>query len=91
MREKGTLVRPNEARPLFRVLSGGMGFVGWAVGGVAAFFAIKEQSWWLFWQVAFTSLAFGSIFSFVAIAGYMPRWIVRIFSRGPVPGEEDMR
>jgi len=38
-----------------------------------------------------SSLICAVAFPYVSLAGYMPRLLVRLFSRGPVHGKEDMR
>lgn len=75
--------RPNEARPAFRIAAGIIALGGWPVAVLAA--AISH------WQVCVASALLALSCSWVAIAGYMPRMLVRLFSRGPVPNEDRMR
>jgi hypothetical protein len=80
MRENHTSkIRPNEARPVFRALSGAMGLAGLAVGGISTYFTVTEHNWPLFWQLGVTGLVFGTIFTFVAVTGYIPRWLLWLF------------
>ena len=76
-------LHPNEARLAFRIVAGIIALFGWPIAVLA--FAISH------WQVAFGSALLALSCSWVAIAGYMPRTLVRLFSRGPVPNDDRMR
>ncbi|GHU29171.1 hypothetical protein AGMMS50256_13470 [Betaproteobacteria bacterium] len=79
-----TTLKPNEARPVLRVLAGLAALPGWAAGVVA----LLGKDWW----IGASSLLFALSFSYLAIAGYMPRIFVRLFARGgSVSGQERMR
>lgn len=77
-------LKPNEARPLLRMLAGLTALLAWAVG-ILVLAAGDCRS-------AASMLLFALAFSYVAIAGYMPKALVSLFSRGgKVTGYDEMK
>lgn len=74
-------MKSNEARVGFRVLSAVIGLFSWV--GLAIFiYAWAFRSGDIDWRVIFVFLLFGISFSYVAIAGYLPRSLLKIFTFG---------
>jgi Na+-transporting methylmalonyl-CoA/oxaloacetate decarboxylase beta subunit len=84
-------MRQNEARPFFRILSSIIAILSWILTLIIITAMIKNgSSEYLGWKSLFSTL-FGAIaFSYVAFSGYMPRSILRIFSRGPINNEDKL-
>ncbi len=77
-------LRPNEARPLLRVLAGSIAVLGWPASLLALVFGD--------WTSAASMLLFSIAFSYVAIVGYMPKTLVSLLTRGgKVTGYDEMR
>ena len=77
-------LKPNEARPVLRVLGGLVAVLAWAVGILGVLLGD--------WRLAIGMFLFALAFSYVAIVGYMPKIFVRLFARGGKPtGYDEMR
>lgn len=74
-------MKSNEARVGFRVLSAAVGIFSWV--GLAIFlYSWAFRSGDIDWRVIFVFLLFGISFSYVAIAGYLPWLLLRVFTFG---------
>ena len=85
-------MKSNEARFGFRVLSALIGLLSWI--GLAIFlYAWAFRSGDIDWRLILIFLVFGISFSYVAIAGYLPQLLLRIFTfgHGPVVDRKDLR
>jgi hypothetical protein len=84
-------MKANEARILFRILAAFIGLFAWF--GLAFFLFIGEfrSSGAINWRVILVFLALGVSFSYVAIAGYLPKLLLRLLSLRRVADPKDLR
>ncbi len=86
-------MKTNEARPLFRVLSFFIAILMWAVCALTLI-SIYESGPGKYqnWELAIGMFLGAVSFSYVAIAGYMPKLLLRLFSHGGlVADDKDLR
>lgn len=86
-------MKTNEARPLFRVLSFFIAALMWTVCALTLFSIYDSGSGkYQNWELAIGMFLGAVSFSYVAIAGYMPKLLLRLFSRsGSVADDKDLR
>ncbi|KZN61725.1 hypothetical protein [Pseudoalteromonas luteoviolacea] len=75
-------MKANEARPLFRTLALCMALPCWAVL-ILLLMSVNEAGV-LDWQFASGMLVGAVSFSYIAFAGYMPKFLLGLFSYGAV-------
>lgn len=82
--------RSNQARPLYRMLAAPVALVGW-FAGVSMLIHIVDYgtSDYFTWTLTAGTLLGALSFSYVVVAGYMPRNLLRLFGATPPP--EDLK
>ncbi|MCA9644996.1 MAG: hypothetical protein KC492_30110 [Myxococcales bacterium] len=78
-------MKTNEARPLFRVLAGAIALM--ALLGLAGVILSEPVEWRVLTLFALMAASFGA----VAALGYLPRRLLRLWSRGSVSSHDDLR
>lgn len=86
-------MKTNEARPFFRVLSFFIAILMWAVCTLTLFSIYESGSGqYQNWELAIGMFLGALSFSYVAIAGYMPKLLLKLFSRGgSVADDKDLK
>ena len=85
-------MKTNEARPFFRVLALLLAIPAWSIAIIIAYHSVKESSLeHTEWKVLGTLVVGGLAFSYVALTGYMPKFLLHLFSRGPVADDRNYR
>jgi len=85
-------MKTNEARPLFRVLSFIIALLMWLVCGLSLVSVLENGSGkYQNWELVIGMLIGAVSFSYVAFAGYMPKVLLMLFSRGPVADDKDLK
>lgn len=82
----------NEARPLFRVLAGLISIVTWFAFGFTVFFPPSNFSSAFPHFGILLGMFIGAVsFSYVAISGYMPKLLLRMFAWGTIASDDDLK
>ena len=85
-------MKTNEARPLFRVLSFIIALLMWLVCGSSLVSVLENGSGeYQNWELVIGMLIGAVSFSYVAIAGYMPKTLLMQFSRGSVADDKYLK
>jgi hypothetical protein len=86
-------MKQNEARPVYRFLAGLVALLSWIVVGMLTVFSLYGQPLQNDSISKIVGLAvFAISFSWVALKGFMPKCLLRIFSRGmPVADDKELR
>ena len=85
-------MKVNEARPFFRVLATLLAIPFWFFAIVVIDQSLHESSPKdIQWKEMSTAIVGSLAFSYVAITGYMPRFLLDLFSRGRVADDEDYK
>ncbi len=85
-------MKKNEARPFFRILAGGASLLFWFVFILTSYASIKHGfTEHRDLKLSLTMLVGATGFTYIAVAGYMPKFILSLFSRGPVARDEDLK
>ncbi|NQZ80888.1 MAG: hypothetical protein HRT52_07710 [Colwellia sp.] len=85
-------MKTNEARPLFRVLSFIIALLMWLVCGSSLVSVLENGSGeYQNWELVIGMLIGAVSFSYVAIAGYMPKILLMLFSRGSVADDKYLK
>lgn len=75
-------MKANEARPLFRILALCIALPCWFV--LILFLISVNEAGVLDWQFASGMLLGAVSFSYIAFAGYMPKFLLSLFSHGGI-------
>ncbi len=86
-------MKANEARFGFRIFSALVGLFAWIGLAVLLVTGAFRESGNIDWRVIILFLLFGISFSYIAIAGYLPRSLLRLFTfgHGPVADRKNLR
>ncbi len=85
-------MKTNEARPLFRVLSFIMAVLMWFVFGSSLLSVLENgSSKYNNWELVIGMFIGAVSFSFVALVGYMPEALFKLFSRVSIGNGRDLK
>lgn len=82
-------MKKNEARMFFRLLALLIGIFGWGTFFLFVWLSATRGGW--DWRIAMTALALAISMSYVALRGYMPKSLLRIYSWGPVGRDNELK
>jgi len=80
-------MKRNEARPVFRILAATIAIPSW----IFLLYMLSQGLNGIDGQIILSFLFMAVSFSYVSIAGYMPKFLLQIFSRGPVGDDKDLK
>lgn len=78
-------LKKNEARPIFRLMAGILAILSWSVLMVviaASYYHLAAIS---------GPLVLAISMSWIAVRGYLPRFLLVLFARGPVAQDDELR
>lgn len=81
----------NEVRMPFRILAGVFALPLWLMGILSILFCIADPLNMSNWVLLASSVSLALTFSYACIKGVVPKYLIHIFSYGPVGGKDDFK
>ena len=85
-------MKTNEARPIFRIIAFLIAIPMWFVFFSAGYSILNTGTdEYTTWKLVLGMLIGAASFSYIAFVGYLPRFLLHLWTRGPVADEKDLK